>query len=65
MDLSGSAFFKAYLVALTVKQLDALVVWQEERLSDNPSSDTIDDAISKKRMIWEERRKRPNDRIQG
>ena len=58
MDLSDSALFKAYLVALTAKQLDALVVWQEERLSDKPGPDIIADALMKKKQIWEEKRRR-------
>ena len=58
MDLTGDAFFKSYLVALTDKQLDALAVWQEERMSGDSDKDTVTDAFEKKRIISSERRRR-------
>jgi hypothetical protein len=53
MDLSGQAFFKAYLKALTDTQLRALWDWNGERLSDSP-----DDAVRKRELIAQEMRRR-------
>ena len=63
MDLSNSGFFKAYLQALSDKQLKALEDWNTTRVAEvDPSvvdyEQIVSDAISKKRMIWEERRGR-------
>jgi len=58
MDLSDNAFFKSWLKALNRKQLSALTAWQEERLSDNPSKDIVTDCIEKKRIIYQEIRRR-------
>ena len=64
MDLTQGGFFKAYLKALTDIQLDALVDWNDTRLADNPSDDTITDALDRKRIIYQEvlRRRRDNPR---
>jgi len=58
MSLDNNAFFKSYLAALTDNQLDALVIWQEERLSGKPSKDVVTDCLAKKRMLYQERRRR-------
>jgi len=63
MDLSNAGFFKAYLQALSDKQLKALEDWNTTRVAEvDPSvvdyEQIVSDAISKKRMIWEERRGR-------
>ena len=54
MDLAGDAFFKSWLKALNRNQLQALDDWQEERMSGKPSKDIITDALSKKRMLYQE-----------
>ena len=56
MELAGDAFFKTYLRALTSRQLIALLEWNDERISADPTS--LDDAVSKKRLIWSEQRRR-------
>ena len=53
MDLSGDAFFSSYLRALTDKRLKALHEWYAERITDSN-----DDAIKKKRLIYNEIRRR-------
>jgi hypothetical protein len=58
MDLSQGGFFKVYLKALSAKQLTALDTWQADRLADNPSKETVADAIEKKHLIHLERRRR-------
>ena len=60
MDLSNSGFFKAYLRSLSDKQLQALEEWNTTRVAENPSCHP--DAVSKKRMIWQERKTRDNPR---
>jgi hypothetical protein len=54
MKLWGDAFFKAYLRALSNKQLTALDGWQGERLADSPSKEVITDALDRKRVIYQE-----------
>ena len=58
MDLSDSAFFAAYARALTSKQLDVLTCWQDSRLSDDPNKEVIADALTKKRTIYLEQKRR-------
>ncbi|KKN78974.1 hypothetical protein LCGC14_0344500 [marine sediment metagenome] len=56
MELAGDAFFLSYLSSLTNNQLSRLIDWQDERISADPTS--LDDAVSKKRLIWAEQRRR-------
>ena len=58
MDLSDSAFFAAYLRALTSRQLEVLTGWQDSRLSDDPNKEVVLDATSKKRNIYLEQKRR-------
>ena len=58
MELRDNAFFKLYLQALSLKQLEALEDWQEERMSGNPDEDTTEDCIMRTRLIVDERRRR-------
>ena len=58
MDLSDSAFFAAYLRALTSRQLEVLTGWQDSRLSDDPNKEVIADALTKKRTIYLEQKRR-------
>ena len=63
MNLDNAGFFKAYLQALSDKQLKVLEDWNTTRVAEvDPSvvdyEQIVSDAISKKRMIWEERRGR-------
>ena len=64
MDLAGDAFFSAFLLALTSRQLQNLKGWQEERITADPSEETVLDCTTKKRLIHlEERRRRDNTRL--
>jgi hypothetical protein len=46
-------------MALTDNQLDALVDWNDTRLSDDSdNADVVADVLDKKRLIWAERRRR-------
>jgi hypothetical protein len=59
MDLSNSGFFKAYLRSLRDSQLAALDEWNSTRLAENPDDkEVVADALSKKRIIYRERRRR-------
>ena len=58
MDLTRGAFFSAYLRALNSRQLDALRGWQDSRLADGPGKDVIADALTKKRTIYLEQKRR-------
>ena len=58
MELRDNAFFKLYLQALSLKQLEALEDWQDERMSCNPDEDTTEDCIMRTRLIVDERRRR-------
>ena len=58
MDLAGDAFFLAYLSSLTSRQLENLKGWQEERITADPSEETILDCTTKKRMIHLEQKRR-------
>ena len=58
MDLSDSAFFAAYVRALNSRQLDALTGWQDSRLSDDPNKEVIADALTKKRTLYLEKKRR-------
>ena len=58
MELRDNAFFKLYLQALSLKQLEALEDWQDERMSCNPDKDTTEDCIMRTRLIVDERRRR-------
>ena len=63
MDLSNAGFFKAYLQALSDKQLKVLEDWNTTRVAEVDLSvvdyeQIVSDAISKKRIIWEEMRRR-------
>ena len=58
MDLTGDAFFLAYLRALNRKQLQALDDWQDERIAGSANKDLIIRTIAKKRMIDQEIRRR-------
>ena len=61
MDLSGNAFFCAYLRALNSRQLTALDDWQGERLLGDPSKEVITNSLSNKREIYLEQKRRKND----
>ena len=58
MDLSDSAFFAAYVRALTSRQLSVLTGWQDSRLSDDPNKEVIADALTKKRTLYLEKKRR-------
>ena len=58
MNLDNAAFFKSWLRALNRKQLLALDDWQGERLSGKPSKDLVIRTIEKKRLIYQEIRRR-------
>ncbi len=62
MNLTGDAFFTAYLRALNSKELQALTEWQEERLAGSPDEATIADALNNKKMIFDEGRRRDGQR---
>jgi hypothetical protein len=59
MSLSNHGFFKAYIQSLSDKQLQALEEWNTARVAWDH-----EDAITKKRIIWKEQRRR-NARDRG
>ena len=62
MDLSNSGFFKAYLRSLRDGQLAVLDEWNSTRLAENPDDEkTVADALDKKRLIYQERRRRDHN----